>query len=237
MASTVVNPTRMELTRLKGKLKTAQRGHKLLKDKRDELMKQFLDTVRELRALRTQVEAELMRVHSSFTVASALMSAQAMEQALMYPKQSVELTMSFQNIMSVNVPVYHYQTRTDDTGDIFPYGFAATSGELDGAVSALGEVFQNMLKLAQTEKAAQLMAEEIEKTRRRVNALEYVVIPNTQENIRYITMKLDENDRSTTTRLMKVKDMLLAEAQEERRAETARAVKTFGGSGEDAAQV
>ena len=97
MANTVVNPTRMELTRLKGKLKTAQRGHKLLKDKRDELMKQFLDTVRELRALRAQVEQELMRVHSSFTVASALMSAQAMEQALMYPKQSVELTMTFKN--------------------------------------------------------------------------------------------------------------------------------------------
>ena len=237
MANTVVNPTRMELTRLKGKLKTAQRGHKLLKDKRDELMKQFLDTVRELRELRSQVEAELMRVHSSFTVASALMSAQAMEQALMYPKQSVELTMSFQNIMSVNVPVYHYQTRTDDTGDIFPYGFAATSGELDGAVAALGEVFQNMLKLAQTEKAAQLMAEEIEKTRRRVNALEYVVIPNTQESIRYITMKLDENDRATTTRLMKVKDMLLEQALEERRAETERAVRTFGKPGGGAAEV
>ena len=156
MANTVVNPTRMELTRLKGKLKTAQRGHKLLKDKRDELMKQFLDTVRELRALRAQVEQELMRVHSSFTVASALMSAQAMEQALMYPKQSVELTMTFKNVMSVNVPEYHYQTRTDDTGDIFPYGFAATSGELDGAVAALGEVFQNMLKLAETEKAPSL---------------------------------------------------------------------------------
>ena len=237
MANTVVNPTRMELTRLKGKLKTAQRGHKLLKDKRDELMKQFLDTVRELRALRAQVEEELMRVHGSFTVASALMSAQAMEQALMYPKQSVELTMSFQNIMSVNVPVYHYQTRTDDTGDIFPYGFAATSGELDGAVAALGDVFQNMLKLAQTEKAAQLMAEEIEKTRRRVNALEYVVIPNTQESIRYITMKLDENDRATTTRLMKVKDMLLEQALEERRAETERAVRTFGKPGGGAAEV
>ena len=237
MANTVVNPTRMELTRLKGKLKTAQRGHKLLKDKRDELMKQFLDTVRELRSLRSQVEQDLMRVHGSFTVASALMSAQAMEQALMYPKQSVELTMSFQNIMSVNVPVYHYQTRTDDTGDIFPYGFAATSGELDGAVAALGEVFQNMLKLAQTEKAAQLMAEEIEKTRRRVNALEYVVIPNTQDSIRYITMKLDENDRATTTRLMKVKDMLLEQALEEKRAETERAIKTFGKSGEGRAEV
>lgn len=237
MANITVSPTRMELTRLKGKLRTAQRGHKLLKDKRDELMKQFLDTVRELRALRSQVEQDLLRVHSSFTVASALMSAQAMEQALMYPKQSVELTMSFQNIMSVNVPVYHYQTRTDDTGDIFPYGFAATSGELDGAVAALGEVFQNMLKLAQTEKAAQLMAEEIEKTRRRVNALEYVVIPNTQENIRYITMKLDENDRSTTTRLMKVKDMLLAEAQEERRAANDKAIQSFGGNPSDTTQI
>ena len=237
MANTVVNPTRMELTRLKGKLKTAQRGHKLLKDKRDELMKQFLDTVRELRALRSQVEQDLLRVHSSFTVASALMSAQAMEQALMYPKQSVELTMSFQNIMSVNVPVYHYQTRTDDTGDIFPYGFAATSGELDGAVAALGKVFQDMLKLAQTEKAAQLMAEEIEKTRRRVNALEYVVIPDTQDSIRYITMKLDENDRSTTTRLMKVKDMILKEAIEERQAQDARAVKAFGDSGEAPTEV
>ena len=237
MANTVVNPTRMELTRLKGKLKTAQRGHKLLKDKRDELMKQFLDTVRELRALRSQVERDLMRVHGSFTVASALMSAQAMEQALMYPKQSVELTMSFQNIMSVNVPVYHYQTRTEDTGDIFPYGFAATSGELDGAVAALGEVFQNMLKLAETEKAAQLMAEEIENSRRRVNSLEYVVIPNTQESIRYITMKLDENDRATTTRLMKVKDMLLEQAQEERRAADAKAIKAFGGSGEAPAEI
>ena len=233
MASTVVNPTRMELTRLKGKLKTAQRGHKLLKDKRDELMKQFLDVVREVRALRAEVEEELMRVHSSFTVAAALMSDQALEQALMYPKQSVELDMTFQNIMSVNVPVYHYKTRTDNESDIFPYGFAATSGELDDAVEALGQVFQRMLKLAQIEKTAQMLAEEIEKTRRRVNALEYVMIPDTQENIRYISMKLDENDRSTTTRLMKVKDMLLKQAIEEARAQDARAVEAFGGHLED----
>jgi V/A-type H+-transporting ATPase subunit D len=217
----------MELTRLKGKLKTAQRGHKLLKDKRDELMKQFLDTVREVRALRTQVEEELMRVHGSFTVASALMSGAAMEQALMYPKQSVELDMTFQNVMSVNVPVYHYKTRTEDNGDIFPYGFANTSGELDTAVEALGEVFQSMLKLAQIEKTAQLLAEEIEKTRRRVNALEYVMIPDTQDAIRYISMKLDENDRSTTTRLMKVKDMLLAQSIEEQKARDARAISDF----------
>ena len=224
MPDITVSPTRMELTRLKGKLRTAQRGHKLLKDKRDELMKQFLDTVREVRALRREVEEELMAVHASFTVASALMSAQSLEQALLYPKQSVELSMSTQNIMSVNVPVYDFQMSTRSDADIYPYGFAATSGELDSAVDALGKVFQKMLKLAQIEKAAQLMAEEIEKTRRRVNALEYVMIPNTQEAIRYITMKLDENDRATTTRLMKVKDMILKEAIDERRERTAEAL-------------
>jgi len=224
MPNVTVSPTRMELTRLKGKLRTAQRGHKLLKDKRDELMKQFLDTVREVRALRAEVEQDLMAVHGSFTVASALMSAQAIQQALMYPKQSVELTMGTQNIMSVNVPVYHFETKTKSDADIYPYGFAGTSGELDDAVNALGKVFQKMLKLAQIEKAAQLMAEEIEKTRRRVNALEYVMIPITQESIRYITMKLDENDRATTTRLMKVKDMILKEAIDERRERNAEAL-------------
>ncbi len=217
MAKLNVNPTRMELTRLKGKLKTAQRGHKLLKDKRDELMKQFLDTVREVRTLRAQVEEQLMKVHSSFTVAAALMSDEALEQALLYPKQSVELEMGFKNIMSVNVPVYTFHTKTQSDSDIYPYGFTGTSGELDMAVDALGKVFQDMLKLAEIEKTAQMLAEEIEKTRRRVNALEYVVIPNTQETIKYINMKLDENDRSTTTRLMKVKDMLLKEALEEQR--------------------
>ena len=228
MADITVIPTRMELTRLKGKLKTAQRGHKLLKDKRDELMKQFLETVREVRALREEVEEELMTVHKSFTVASALMSSEALEQALLYPKQSVELTQTTQNIMSVNVPVYHFQTQTRSDSDIYPYGFAATSGELDTAVEALGHVFRKMLKLAEIEKSAQLMAEEIEKTRRRGNALEYVMIPNTQEAIRYINMKLDENDRATTIRLMKVKDMLLKEAIEERQEADARAIRAFG---------
>ena len=173
-------------------------------------MKQFLDTVREVRALRQEVEEELMTVHGAFTVASALMSSQALEQALLDPKQSVKLTQTTKNIMSVNVPVYDFQTQTRSDADIYPYGFAATSGELDTAVDALGKVFRKMLKLAEVEKSAQLMAEEIEKTRRRVNALEYVVIPNTQDAIRYITMKLDENDRATTTRLMKVKDIFAA---------------------------
>ena len=232
MANITVTPTRMELTRLKGKLKTARRGHKLLKDKRDGLMKQFLETVREVRALRAEVEEELMTVHKSFTVASALMSSEALEQALLYPKQSVELTMGSQNIMSVNVPVYASQTKTQSDSDLYPYRSASTSGDPDPAGDALGHVFRKMLKLAEIEKSAQLMAEEIEKTRRRVNALEYVMIPETEAAIRYITMKLDENDRATTTRLMKVKDMILKQSLEEKRAEDERAMKAFGSGGE-----
>ena len=224
-----VNPTRMELTRLKGRLKTARRGHKLLKDKRDELMKRFLDVVREDRALRKKVEAALMEAHGSFTVAAALMSTEMLEQSLMYPKQSVELTMDFQNVMSVEVPRYRFQTRTSDAGDVYPYGFASTSGALDDAVDALSGVFQDMLRLAEMEKTAQLLAEEIEKTRRRVNALEYVKIPQMEETIKYISMKLDENERSTTIRLMKVKDMLLKESIEERREADRKALQAFGG--------
>lgn len=232
-----VNPTRQELTRLKGRLRTSVRGHKLLKDKRDELMKQFMDVVRENRALRQKVERELLRAYASFTVASAVMSPEMLEQSLLYPKQSVELDMSFQNVMSVNVPEYHFKTRSSDAGEIYPYGFATTSGELDDAVNALSGVFQDMLRLAQIEKTSQLLAEEIEKTRRRVNALEYVKIPQMQEAIKYITMKLDENERASTIRLMKVKDMILKQAIEEKREETANAVKTFGDSGEAPAEV
>ena len=224
-----VNPTRQELTRLKARLKTSIRGHKLLKDKRDELMKQFMDVVRENRALRQKVEQALMQAHGSFTVASAIMSTEMLEQSLLYPKQSVELDMTFQNVMSVNVPVYHFKTRSDDAGEIYPYGFATTSGELDDAVDALSGVFQDMLKLAQIEKTSQLLAEEIEKTRRRVNALEYVKIPQMQEAIKYITMKLDENERASTIRLMKVKDMILKQAMEEKREADERAIDAFGG--------
>ena len=225
MPSATINPTRMELTRLKGRLKTAQRGHKLLKDKRDELMKQFMDVVRENRALRRRVEEALIRAHGSFTVASAIMSPEMLEQALMYPKQSVGLDMDFENIMSVDVPRYHFHTSNDDPSQIYPYGFAQTSGELDDAVSELSGVMQDMLKLAQIEKTSQLLAEEIEKTRRRVNALEYVKIPQMQASIKYITMKLDENERANTIRLMKVKDMILKEALEEKRIQTAQAAE------------
>jgi len=228
-----VNPTRMELTRLKGRLRTATRGHKLLKDKRDELMKQFMDVVRENRELRKKVEEGLIRANAAFTVASAVMSPEMLEQALLYPKQSVSLDMTFQNIMSVDVPVYHFRTKSDDPSQVYPYGFAATSGELDDAVGVFGQVFQDMLKLAQAEKTAQLLAQEIEKTRRRVNALEYVKIPQMQEAIKYITMKLDENERASTIRLMKVKDMLLQEAIEERQEADVKAVEAFGGHLDD----
>jgi V/A-type H+-transporting ATPase subunit D len=211
MAGKTINPTRMELTRLKGRLKTAVRGHKLLKDKRDEMMKQFLDIVRRNRALRKKVEEGLQRANGAFTVASAVMGPEMLEQALLYPKAGVELDVSFRNVMSVNVPVYDFHT-TGDGAEIYPYGFAQTSGELDAALETLESVFRDMLELAEVEKSMQLLAQEIEKTRRRVNALEYVVIPETQQNIRYISMKLDENERGNTTRLMKVKDMVLQDA-------------------------
>jgi len=230
MPGTTINPTRMELTRLKGRLKTAQRGHKLLKDKRDELMKQFMDVVRENRALRRRVEEGLMRAHGSFTVAAALMSPEMLEQALLYPKQSVELDMSFENIMSVDVPRYHFHTNSQSPGEVYPYSFAQTSGELDDAVDAMSQVFQDMLRLAEVEKTSQLLAEEIEKTRRRVNALEYVKIPDMQASIKYITMKLDENERANTIRLMKVKDMILKEALEEKRTETSQAIQEWSES-------
>ena len=227
MPSTTINPTRQELNRLKNRLRTSIRGHKLLKDKRDELMKQFMDVVRENRALRKRVEEGLMRAHGAFTVAAALMSPEMLEQSLLYPKQSVELDMTFQNIMSVDVPQYQFRTSSQDPGEVYPYGFAQTSGELDDAVDAMARVFQDLLKLAEIEKTSQLLAEEIEKTRRRVNALEYVKIPEMQESIRYISMKLDENERANTIRLMKVKDIILKEALEEKREASEKALQAF----------
>ena len=207
-----VTPTRMVLNQTKARLKTAERGHKLLKDKRDELMRQFMDVVRRNRELRARVEEGLTEAFAAMTVAGAVMSPEMLEQSLLYPRQSVELQQSFRNVMSVNVPVYSFTTRTADNADIFPYGFAQTSGELDIALAKLNEVFRDMLELAQVEKSMQLMAQEIERTRRRVNALEYVMIPEMQSDIKYITMKLSENENATKVRLMKVKDMVLEKA-------------------------
>ena len=227
MASTTINPTRMEMQKLKARLKTAQKGHKLLKDKRDELMRQFLDLVRLNRQLRADVEQALTEVFGSFTVAAAVMSPEMLEQALSYPKQSVELDVKFENVMSVEIPKYTFQTKNDDPAEIFPYGFAQTSGELDDALETLAKVFQDMLRLAEVEKTTQLMAQEIEKTRRRVNALEYVMIPQYEGKIRYISMKLDENERGTTSRLMKVKDMMLEEERAKAEAKRLAREKAF----------
>ena len=202
----------MVLNQLKGRLKTARRGHKLLKDKRDELMRQFMDVVKENKVLRDRVETGLTGAFASLQVASAIMSPEMLEQALLYPRQSVELDMKFKNIMSVNVPVYSFTTKNNDPSEIYPYGFAQTSGELDDALEKMAKVFEDMLQLAQVEKTMQLLAEEIEKTRRRVNALEYVMIPELEQNIKYITMKLEENENATKVRLLKVKEMVLQEA-------------------------
>ena len=193
MAGTQVNPTRMELTRLKKKLVTAVRGHKLLKDKRDELMRQFL-------------------ANRNFMLARAGMPDEMLNTALLAPKQELTISAGTQNVMSVEIPDFDFKTRTPDQNDMYSYGFAFTTGDLDDAILSLSEVFPKMLKLAEVEKSCQLMAAEIEKTRRRVNALEHVMIPELQTNIKYITMKLDENERSTQIRLMKVKDMMLKEA-------------------------
>ncbi len=209
MTAMNVNPTRMELKRLKTRLTTAQRGHKLLKDKRDELMKRFLDIVRENLALRREVESALISANRGFTVASAVMSSEMLEQSLMCPTKSVEVDVSYSNIMSVEVPVYKFTE--SDGRTIYPYGYAMTSGELDDAVDGMASIMPKLLKLAEMEKSAQLLAQEIEKTRRRVNALEYVMIPQLSETIREITMKLDENERGNLTRLMKVKDMMIKE--------------------------
>lgn len=212
MAGTQVNPTRMELTRLKRKLFTARRGHKLLKDKRDELMRQFLEIVRENKTLRETVEAGIRSANQDFVLARAGMSNEAVNVALMEPKQEVFLEIEDRNVMSVEIPVFQVKTRTADPNDIYSYGLAFTSGDLDSAVKSLADLLPEMLKLAEREKSCQLLAAEIEKTRRRVNALEHVLIPEMAESIKYITMKLDENERSNQIRLMKVKDMMLEKA-------------------------
>ena len=202
----------MELSRLKKKLNTATRGHKLLKDKRDELMRRFLEMVRENRTLRMKVEKELKAANAGFVLAKSSMSDETLKAALLAPKQEVYVKTSYRNVMSVDIPVFETETRTPDPNDIYSYGFAFTSADLDDAVKSLADVLPDLIRLAEIEKSCQLMADEIEKTRRRVNALEHVMIPETQEQIRYITRKLDENERSTQTRLMKVKDMMLQQA-------------------------
>lgn len=208
-----VSPTRMELNRLKKRLTMAQRGHKLLKDKRDELIRQFLILVRKNKDLREHIEKELSAAFAKFLLARAVMPAETLEEALMYPTKRMTLAVRKQNIMSVYAPRFEWgeeETGRGGEGSIYPYGFVDTSAELDVSIETLNGIMPQLLELAEVEKAVQLLADEIEKTRRRVNALEYVLIPKIVETIRYITMKLDENERGALTRLMKIKDVVRA---------------------------
>ena len=208
-----VNPTRMELGRLKKRLATARRGHKLLKDKCDELMKTFLESVKENKTLRIKTEKRIADIHASFTVAAALTSSEVLEEALVYPKNEAELSVSTKNIMSVNVPEYDFRMKKEADG-LLSYGFAFTAAELDDAAAELDKAVPDLLRLAEAEKRSQMLAEEIEKTRRRVNALEYTMIPQLENTIKVITMKLSENERGNLTRLMKVKDMMIKQAHQ-----------------------
>jgi len=220
MAVLNVSPTRMELNKVKDRYVVALRGHKLLKDKRDELMRQFLEMIRETKELRRRVEGKIMEANRGFALAGAVMQKESFVSALMTPKQNVTLEIASKNIMGMDVPVFDVRQNPQSKGDVFPYGYAFTSGDLDHSILALSDVLPDLLKLAQQEKTLQMLAAEIEKTRRRVNALEYIVIPNYQDTIRYITMKLEENERGNLTRLMKIKDMMVEKQIETHKRQT-----------------
>ena len=213
MAEIRVNPTRMEMKKLQARYTTARRGHKLLKDKRDELMKQFLDVVREDKALRERVERALELYYKGFSVASASGNPKMLQEALICPKKEGSLEVTYKNMMSVTVPEFAYKTEGSEgaAAQSFNYGLAFTSGDLDVSLRELNGILEDLIRMAELEKKAQLLAEEIEKTRRRVNALEYIMMPQYLAAIKTIKMKLDENERGNTTRLMKVKDMMLEE--------------------------
>ncbi len=209
MATLNVKPTRMELSNLKKKKKTAVRGHKLMKDKRDEMVRRFIIYIRRNRELREEVEKKLAGAMQSFVLARATMSSEAVEEALSYPARPAEIEVSSQHVLSVVVPKLDLK----DTGvSDLPYGMATTSAELDEAVQAFSALLPLLIELAEVEKICNRLADEIEKTRRRVNALEYVMIPQFDAAIHTITMKLDENERGNLTRLMKTKDMLAAKS-------------------------
>jgi len=217
MALLQVNPTRMELTRLKKRLIVARRGHKLLKDKRDELMKKFLDIIRRNKELREQVEECMTDMYGDFLLARSFTQNEYLEAALMVSRKKFEIEEKTKNIMSVEVPDFEYKEADFEMNDVFSYSFVDTSAAIDTAIQKMAELMPRLIELAQVEKSAQLLSEEIERTRRRVNALEHVMIPQLTDTIKYITMKLDESERGNLSRLMKFKDMMLKEAIEKRK--------------------
>ncbi len=206
MAKINVNPTRMELNKLKARLKTATRGHKLLKDKTDEMIRRFSEIIKENKRLRDDVEADVAKVLLQFSVARSLMSKSQIQLAFSMPAVSVELECGTGNVMSISVP--KLELKENRSENKFPYAFTEITSEADYSVELVGKVLVKLVKLAEIEKTVSMLADEIEKGKRRVNALEYVMIPNLKETIKSISMKLEENDRSSRTRLMKVKSML-----------------------------
>lgn len=208
MARLAVNPTRMELRRLKNRLKTATRGHKLLKDKSDEMIRQFMGYVRQNKLLREQLEGELSEAMHAFMLARAVSTSQDIEQSLCLPAMHVELVSEIKNVMGVDVPDLKI-TRAETT-QLLPYVLSSNPSDLDMAIIKLSKLMEKLLLLAEVEKTCNMLADEIEKNRRRVNALEYIMIPQLNETIKYILMKLDENERGNLTRLMKVKSMIAA---------------------------
>ncbi len=208
MAKLNVKPTRMELLNLKKRLKSAKRGHKLLKDKQDGLMQKFMEIIKEAKSLRKEVEINLGAAFKNFMFASSMMLPEMLESALLYPSAKTELEVETKNVMSVRIPYFKIQQE----GDILNYGYLQTSGELDMALAAFQEVFPLLIRLAEIEKQAERLAAELETTRRRVNALEHKLIPDLTETLKFITMKLAEAERSTIVGVMKIKAML--EAQE-----------------------
>jgi V/A-type H+-transporting ATPase subunit D len=199
----------MEYLNLKRRLATATRGHKLLKDKQDEMMRRYIALIKENYRLRKLAEEKLEKLYADFALAEAVISPEFLEEALMFPKRSMKMEISEENIMNVTVPKLDFFAESpfgDD--DVYSYGFYNTSDELDKSLLTLREVTPILLKLAEVEKSANLLTEEIEKTRRRVNALEFMTIPKLQITIKYIAMRLDEGERGALTRLMKVKEMI-----------------------------
>lgn len=207
MALGTVNPTRMELTRVKRQLATAKRGHKLLKDKQDEFVQRFMEIIKENRALRLEVEEELAKIMKKYISAKQKMSFEGIVEALMVPSNSVSLSTSSRTVMNFKIPTIQYEAK--DKIDL-TYGFAFTHPDLDDAIMSLSKLLPKMIKMAELEKACDMLAKEIEKTRRRVNAIEFIMIPEMEETIRYITMKLEDNERSNIIRLMKSKEIILA---------------------------
>ncbi|VMZ50588.1 ATP synthase, subunit D [Streptococcus pneumoniae] len=198
-----VKPTRMELNNLKERLKTAERGHKLLKDKRDELMRRFISLIRENNQLRKEVESYLIDNLKAFAVAKSLKNSLMVEELFSIPSKEIELFVEKENIMSVTVPRIHMNITSQNENS--EYSYLSSNSEMDDVFATMNSLIDKLLRLAEVEKTCQLMADEIEKTRRRVNGLEYSIIPNLSETIHYIELKLEEAERANLVRIMKVK--------------------------------